>query len=912
MAGIQATTGLISGIDIGGLVDALVNAERAPARRLETRLKNTQAVMGGIGQLQAQLLSLSTTLTAVKSRQTFTGLSVQNAQPDQLSITSRSTSIAGNYQFQTVQTASTQRSLSRGFANPDTQQLGGSGQLVISRENSLTRSARLELLNDAQGVQRGVIRLTDRSGASANVDLSNAVTLNDVISSIRNSGLGIEARSVSGHLVLTDTTGQTSSNLTVADVGSGKTAADLGIRQSVASATLTGQDVFKVTEDFSFNLLNDGNTLRNITGAADLLVTLADGTAIDVNLDGAATIGDVIDRVELHAQNGGKLAAELQNGRLVLTDNSGGAGAMIVANLNHSNAREVLGLAVAPDGNVLTGQLLSGGNSVLLRNLNGGQGIAQPGEISLTDRTGATATIDLTHAETLDDVLEAINTAQTDSLVPLQLKARLNSDGTGIEILDTSGSTSGPLIIEDVNGGTLANDLGIAVNDNVTTVNSGSLRLRTVSETTSLSTYSPRGTAVSAGAFRITDSLGNQAVINITSSEKTVGDVIDRINAASGLQITARLNDTGDGIVIVDDAGGAGTLKVEEAGGRTAEDLRLLGQGAVGASGSQEISGRRVQLVDIEADDTLNDIMAKVNSVGGTIKASIVSTGAAVNGYRLSLTSTISGTAGSFRVEDSGMGFQFANQDEGRDAVLRVGSDPATGFLLTSGTNTFSNVPGNFDITVKQVGTTAANVTAALNQDTIVNTLQSFVTAYNAYVDLSNNLTKYDAATQTRSALQGTSSPLTIMTRFSSLVNSFTGEANRSVRSLSDVGIRITTNGKLSFDTDQLKEAVTANPDQVLDFFTNATNGFGKRFEDALNGFNDQYEGSLTMEYNALQGNSDDLTARIAGIDARLELRRTRLETQFANMESALSGLQSQQSSLTNLSNILANLKSSN
>ncbi|OYW23774.1 MAG: hypothetical protein B7Z55_03190, partial [Planctomycetales bacterium 12-60-4] len=516
MSGIKASTGLISGLDIGGIVDALINAERGPARRLETKLTNTQSVIAGLGALQAQLLTLSTNVQSLSNRRTFTSLAVQNSAPDQLTVTSKTGSIAGNYQFQSVRLVSSQRSLSRGFANADTQQIGTAGQLTITREGFLSRPAKLEVLNSAQGVRRGSIRVTDRSGASADVDLTNAVTVQDVVTAINGSGLGVTAKTVQGRIVLNDTTGQSAANLSVADLGSGHTAADLGIRQSVAATTLTGDDVFQVTSDFTYALLNDGNTLRNISGEPDLQISLADGTTLDVDLDGTATVGDALGKINNHEANGGKLVAELQNGRLVLTDTTSGGGTLNVSNLNNSNAKDVLGLAPDAVAGVITGQqLAAGANSALLRNLRGGQGIDQLGSISLTDRTGATATIDLSSAESLDDVLEAINTAKTVGDVSLQLSARLNAQGNGIEVVDTSGATASNLIIADVGGSTVTADLGLTVDSAVTSIDSGALRLRIVNESTSLSSYSPRGTAVSQGSFRITDSAGNQAVISV-------------------------------------------------------------------------------------------------------------------------------------------------------------------------------------------------------------------------------------------------------------------------------------------------------------------------------------------------------------------------------------------------------------
>jgi len=48
--------------------------------------------------------------------------------------------------------------------------------------------------------------------------------------------------------------------------------------------------------------------------------------------------------------------------------------------------------------------------TVLLKNLNGGKGVAG-GLIEIQDRTGASTTIDLSEAETLQDVIDAINSS---------------------------------------------------------------------------------------------------------------------------------------------------------------------------------------------------------------------------------------------------------------------------------------------------------------------------------------------------------------------------------------------------------------------------------------------------------------------------------------------------------------------
>ena len=107
--------------------------------------------------------------------------------------------------------------------------------------------------------------------------------------------------------------------------------------------------------------------------------------------------------VNTDSENSGDLTASISGDgdRLVLTDSSGGGGTLSVAELNGSKAARDLGILGNEQGaGVLTGRgVLAGLNSVLLKNLNGGQGITVPGQVQLTDRSGVVAGAQQQHAE---------------------------------------------------------------------------------------------------------------------------------------------------------------------------------------------------------------------------------------------------------------------------------------------------------------------------------------------------------------------------------------------------------------------------------------------------------------------------------------------------------------------------------
>lgn len=294
---------------------------------------------------------------------------------------------------------------------------------------SLTATTRIGDLKGTtgNGVQLGVIQISDGT-TSANVDLTAADTIQDVIDAINNAGVGTLTASFNGTGDGIQIAGGAGDNITVLDIGGGRTAADFGIR------TLT----------------------------------------------------------------------------------TGGAGVPVV------------GTDIQPKITALTP----------LASLNGGAGI-DPAGLIITNGT-ATATIDLSTAVTVEDMLNAINGADAG------VRAEIKPDGTGLRLLNP---TQGNQMRVAENGGTTAADLGIRSFDAASTLadlNAGEGVRR-----------------VDGVDFRITNTSGVAFDVDIPDSAQTVQDVIDAINAASttaGASVVASFGLTGNGIVLNDTAGGAGAL----------------------------------------------------------------------------------------------------------------------------------------------------------------------------------------------------------------------------------------------------------------------------------------------------------------------------------------------------------------
>lgn len=145
---------------------------------------------------------------------------------------------------------------------------------------SMSPGTSLSQLNNGRGVQTGDgadLRITDRTGASFDVELNGALTIQDVINRINTATGGSVVASfsdVGNGIVLTDTTAG-GGNLTVQSINFSSAAADLGIAGTVTGAVLSGSDVNPIRSSGIFDHLLrlaaalEQNNAGEITRAAE-------------------------------------------------------------------------------------------------------------------------------------------------------------------------------------------------------------------------------------------------------------------------------------------------------------------------------------------------------------------------------------------------------------------------------------------------------------------------------------------------------------------------------------------------------------------------------------------------------------------------------------------------------------------
>jgi len=202
----------------------------------------------------------------------------------------------------------------------------------------VTQFTQLSSLNGGAGIDPTGFTITNGQQTQT-ISLTGLNTVGDLLNAINGADLGVKAQINSAGTGINVQNTVQGTSMTISEDG-GTTAAELGIR-SFSPAT-------------SLSELNNGNGVDNVTGP-DMSITTADGTVTDVDINGDATVQDVLNQI--NTASAGKITAGFSttgNG-IVLTDNTTGPGTLTVTPLNGSTAASDLGLSSPAVGNTITG-----------------------------------------------------------------------------------------------------------------------------------------------------------------------------------------------------------------------------------------------------------------------------------------------------------------------------------------------------------------------------------------------------------------------------------------------------------------------------------------------------------------------------------------------------------------------------
>ncbi len=895
MGRISTGIGLVSGINSKDIIDQLMALEARPKNQLQARIDGVNQQKLAYTDLSTRLASLRLSGQALKKPSFFQNASTTSSNEDVLTGSATSGAAVGAFQFQVARLVTSQQTVSRGFVDFDSEKLGAGTITLELGGGELTQPNLLSQLAGGTGVRRGQFKITDRSGASAIIDTTAAISLDDVIRKINTSlNISVKASIDGDKLVLSDLTGKTLNDLKVEDIGDGHAAEDLGIiGTSGGTNMLEGTDINYLGRLTALSLVNDGRGVRRATSGNDFSVSLSDGTSFEISVASLKTVGDVIDAI--NTAGASKVRAEVVPGAngIRMTDLSGGGGSFTVTALSDSEAAADLGIETSGISGVIDGKpLLAGLGTVLVASLNGGRGF-ELGTISIKSRAAGSATnIDLSGAISVQDILDAINDAA------VGVKASLSASGNGIQIVDTSAGT-GDLAIADVTGTTAA-DFGIAgtFDINMPKVRGGNLQRQWVSENSLLSELNG-GNGVSKTKFKITNSLGTSATVDLSQGNETrLSDVIAEINSR-GINVNASINSKGDGLLLTDSAGGALKLTVEEDGGTTAADLGILGEAT-----TTTIDGSFEKTIEVTATDTLATVEKKINDLNFGVIASVINDGSGMSPFRLSLTAKNSGRAGRVVFDAGATNLDTRNLVEAQDAAVFLGAAGSEQpLLITASKNQLGGIVKGVNIELHGVNDKPVTLNVSRNIDNVVSEVKKFADGFNEMTEKIKELTKFDTATNTRGLLLGDATAQSVQSELYAILTTVNPTSGR-FRILADVGIKLGDGAKIEFDEEKFRDAYGKDSDAVQRLFTSIDTGIGFIIEKRVTKLVDPVNGVLTRENKVLDQRTTQFQDRIKNLDKLLETKRLRLEKQFSQLESVLANLQAQQQAIGQIQTI--------
>jgi len=456
---------------------------------------------------------------------------------------------------------------------------------------TLSFDTALAAFDAGNGLKLGSLRISDGTNG-VNVDLSSAHDFGDVKALLEaNPPLGRTVTVDLTHNALTislDSGG--GGNLFIDEVGEGTIAADLGLLNNSALGTgpLTGRDLnpgLTSTTALDSLLGSYAKATANTVGANNALLIAAkqrgpalNGYTLNFIDSGAVTVGG-----ETVAFDAGTntFTVDLDSGNTTANDVLTALNNTAAFNVNFSAALGEDGAANDGTGFIdLTATGVTAGGTGTEFDQNSGLNISNDGQ---------TYTLDFDAAETVEDLLNIINGSAANVV------AAINAAGTGI---DVRSRLSGVDFQIGENGGVTAAQLG----------------LKTFQGTTKLADLN-HGLGVHTNAsgddFQITRRDGTILTFNVDGLN-TVDDVVNLINNHPGNQlpaarVTAQFDANGQGIELIDNSPGAGSLQVTKvAGSQAASDLGLIPIGQdnnyiSGGGATVTLTGRDVNPQEVES-----------------------------------------------------------------------------------------------------------------------------------------------------------------------------------------------------------------------------------------------------------------------------------------------------------------------
>lgn len=410
---------------------------------------------------------------------------------------------------------------------------------------------------------------------------------------------------------------------------------------------------------------------------------------------------------------------------------------------------------------------------------------------------------------------------------------------------------------------------------------------------------------------RITDR--NSVISNLQSLNTALQGLADKAKAAASATSLARYSasSSSEAVTVVarETARAFSTDVVVDALARAHAVVTAAGD-ATAFGGTFSLVAADGSVTEVTGGGSAAELAAAINAAKTGVTATVVPGGRDAQGAALSriqITSTRTGAEGTFRLH-RGTAAEVAASTavdvstepgaavlaQGRDAVIRLFAGTTAEQVVTSASNTFTDIGEGVDITVGAVSADPVTVTVTPDAKAQSDAAAAFIK------EISTLLTRIDNGSKATVAAPGKTTTLGVFTG-DSTVRSLRAALAAAVQSPVDgtspstIGISVDKAGVLSFDADRFAAAMADDPTAAQAVFS----AVSARVQATTSEYSDKYDGLITQRITGQQTEVKSLEKQVERMDLRLDMRRATLERTYAAMEVRLSGLQSRSDWLT-------------
>ncbi len=335
---------------------------------------------------------------------------------------------------------------------------------------------------------------------------------------------------------------------------------------------------------------------------------------------------------------------------------------------------------------------------------------------------------------------------------------------------------------------------------------------------------------------------------------------------------------------------GNGRFTVTAADGGTL-DLRELGGDDV-VPGSASIT-----VVEADGTTTVNQLAAALNAPGGPVRAQVIDTGdGTATSYRLVLTSRRTGAAHTADIDLSELslfGAGLTTLREAADATVTLGNG---GLTITRPSNTVADLFEGLTLDLVGVSDGAdVNVVVSADIDSRVEAVASVVDGVNEVLGQIRTYSSYDVEATDGGPLVGSFSARSVSSDISGAFATVVPSGTFVL--LGQIGISVQRDGTYQLDEEELREALTNDPDGVRQVLLGDEAVTDDGVLDVVSGTLTSLlaqTGRVPTAMAAAEENIDALDALIENQEVRLASVEERYRRQFAALESLIAQLQSQ------------------